>query len=97
MAKTLRSLKEHQEQDNYMFFSNLKTIKRLVDELLQMDESKIDTMLDEHDWASDHISGAKDDVEEVFDFIAGHSNTEEDEWGYPSSYDENDEIITEED
>ena len=97
LAKTLRSLKEHQEQDNYMFFSNLKTIKRLVDELLQMDESKIDTMLDEHDWASDHISGAKDDVEEVFDFIAGHSNTEEDEWGYPSSYDENDEIITEED
>ena len=97
LAKTLRSLKEHQEQGNYMFFSNLKTIKRLVDELLQMDESKIDTMLDEHDWASDHISGAKDDVEEVFDFIAGHSNTEEDEWGYPSSYDENDEIITEED
>ena len=78
LAKTLRSLKEHQEQGNYMFFSNLETIKRLVDELLQMDKSEIDAMLDEHDWASDHITGAKDDVEEVFDFIAGHSNPEED-------------------
>lgn len=97
LAKTLRSLKEHQEQGNYMFFSNLKTIKRLVDELLQMDESKIDAMLNEHDWASDHITSSKDDIEEVFDFIAGHSNPEEDEWGYPSNYDENDEIITEED
>ena len=97
LAKTLRSLKEHQELGNYMFFSNLETIKRLVDKLLQMDKSEIDTMLDEHDWASDHITSSKDDIEEVFDFIAGHSNTEEDEWGYPSSYDENDEIITEED
>ena len=96
LAKTLKSFKEHQEQGNYMFFSNLETIKRLVDELLEMDKSEIDAMLDEHDWASDHITGAKDDVEEVFDFIAGHSNPE-DEFGSPSSYDENDEIITEED
>jgi hypothetical protein len=31
-----------------------------------MDESELDSILDSHDWASDHIS-TKDDVEEVYD------------------------------
>jgi len=78
LAKTLKSIKENHEEGNYMFFSNLETIKRLVDELLEMDKSEIDTMLNEHDWASDHITSSKDDIEEVFNFIAGNSNTEED-------------------
>jgi ribosomal protein S20 len=65
------SLKEQKEQKNYMFFSNLKTIKRLVDAMLKMDESDLDSLLDSHDWASDHISTAKDDVEEVYGFIKG--------------------------
>ncbi|NDF16675.1 MAG: hypothetical protein EB079_01725 [Verrucomicrobia bacterium] len=42
LAKTLKSLKEHQETQNYMFFSNLETIKRLVDELLEMDDDEIE-------------------------------------------------------
>jgi len=88
LAKTLKSLKEHQEEGNYMFFSNLETIKRLVDELLQMDKAEIDAMLNEHDWASDHITSSKDDIEEVFDFIAGHSNPEEDEDWDSMSHDE---------
>jgi hypothetical protein len=75
LAKTLKSIKENHE-GNYMFFSNLETIKRLVDELLEMDRAEIDTMLNEHDWASDHITSSKDDIEEVFDFIASHSNPE---------------------
>ena len=81
LAKTLsklKAVKEHNEEENYMFFSNLETIKRLVDELLQMDKAEIDAMLKEHDWASDHITSSKDDIEEVFDFIAGHNNPEED-------------------
>ena len=80
LAKTLRSLKEHQELGNYMFFSNLETIKRLVDKLLQMDKSEIDAMLDEHDWASDHITSSKDDIEEVFNFIASHNTEEDEDW-----------------
>ena len=56
-----------------MFFGNLKTIKRLVDEMLEMDEAKVDAMLsDGHNWAVDHIATSKDDVEEVFNFLAGH-------------------------
>ena len=69
----LRLFKEHQETDNYMFFGNLETMKRLVDELLEMDHSQIDSILNEHDWASDHISVATENLEQVFDFLAGHN------------------------
>lgn len=79
LAKTLRSLKEHEEHQNYMFFSNIQTIKRLVDALLEMYESEMDAMLNEHDWASEHVATAKDDIEEVFNFFKGHSSPEEDE------------------
>ena len=76
LAKTLSSLKEsHGEIQNYMFFGNLKTIKRLVDKMLEMDEAEVDAMLTNgHNWALDHIATSKDDVEEVFNFIAGHSD-----------------------
>lgn len=73
LAKTLKGLKEHQETQNYMFFGNLQTIKRLIDEMLEMDESKIDAILTNgHGWALDHIATSKDDIEEVFNFLASH-------------------------
>lgn len=73
LARTLKSMKEHKETKNYMFFGNLQTMKRLIDEMLKMDESKIDEILKEHNWALDHIATSKDDVEEVFNFLAGHN------------------------
>lgn len=58
------------EYENYMFFGNLKTIKRLVDILLEMDEAKVDSILSNgHAWAADHIATSKDDVEEVLNFL----------------------------
>jgi len=72
-SKTVKRLREHQETQNYMFFSNLETIKRLVDEMLEMDEHTLDNMLSEHDWASDHISVAAENIEHVFNFVAGHN------------------------
>jgi hypothetical protein len=57
---------EAEKPNNYMFFSNLKVIKSAVEEMLSMDASQIDALLDDgHDWASDHIATSKDDVEEV--------------------------------
>ena len=76
LAKTLKGLKEHQETQNYMFFGNLQTMKRLIDEMLEMDESKVDEILKEHNWALDHIATSKDDIEEVFNFLAGHESKE---------------------
>ena len=62
-----------------MFFNNLNTIKRLVDEMLDMDESMIDSLLSEHDWASDHISVANENIEHVFNFLSSMNGNEESE------------------
>ncbi len=59
-----------QETQYYMFFQNLKQIHKQIGRLLQMSKSEIDSILqDGHDWAADHISTAKDDVEEVYNFL----------------------------
>jgi hypothetical protein len=56
-------------KQNYMFFGNLKNIKKMVDEMLEMDEQKIDDILSEHDWASDHISVATENLDQVYHFL----------------------------
>ena len=63
-------LKEEQESENYMFFGNLKQIARQCKMLLEMDEEMIDQILqDGHDWADDHVSEAKTNMDQVFDFM----------------------------
>lgn len=60
----------NEELGRYMFFQNLKTIKQMVDELLELDEKMVDSILASgHDWAEDHIATSKDDVEEVHNFF----------------------------
>lgn len=60
------------EHKHYMFFSNLKAIKEKAEAMLAMDPAKVDEMLaDGHDWASDHISTSRDDVEEVYNWLSG--------------------------
>jgi hypothetical protein len=54
----------------YMFFSNLEQMKRQCEILLEMDQEEIESILDNgHDWAQDHISEAKNNMDQVFDFI----------------------------
>jgi hypothetical protein len=58
------------KSNNYMFFENLKTIKKMVDAMLQMDATQVDEiLLNGHGWAVDHIATSKDDVEEVGGFL----------------------------
>ena len=66
-----RVLKEtHNEQSRYMFFSNLQQMRRQCDMLLDMDESMIEEILENgHDWAQDHIAEAKNNMDQVFDFL----------------------------
>lgn len=59
----------HNEMTNYMFFGNLKTMKKAIDCMLALDPEAVDSLLNEHDWASDHISTSKDDVEEVCNWL----------------------------
>jgi lysyl-tRNA synthetase class I len=71
LRKKLKGLKEsHSETDNYMFFANLENICSMVTDILEMDKEEIDKMLTEgHDWATDHISAAKESIEHVHDWL----------------------------
>lgn len=66
-----KALKEQmQEPENYMFFSNLQQIKRQCDMLLKLDPQMIDEILQNgHDWADDHVTEAKTNMDQVFDFM----------------------------
>jgi hypothetical protein len=69
------NMMENHSNQNYMFFSNLKAIKRLIDMMLELDESHVDMMLTNgHAWAVDHISTSKDDIEEVYGFLIDRDN-----------------------
>ena len=66
-----RVLREQEvESENYMFFSNLQQIARQCKMLLELDHEMIDQiLLDGHDWADDHVTEAKVNMDQVFDFI----------------------------
>lgn len=68
---------DHHESENYMFFGNLETIKRCIDELLLMDPRKVDELLKNgHNWAVDHVVSSKDDIEEVYNFFKNEMTEE---------------------
>jgi hypothetical protein len=72
----MKVLKE-QEEANYMFFSNLKQIKRQCEMMLEMDPHQIDELIQNgHDWADDHISEAKTNIDQVFDFFKNEMSKE---------------------
>lgn len=61
----------HEERSSrYMFFSNLEQMKRQCEILLDMDQTQVEDILEQgHDWAQDHISEAKNNMDQVFDFL----------------------------
>ena len=66
----LKKILNEQETENYMFFSNLEQIKRQCELLLSFDKQMIENLLQNgHDWADDHVSEAKNNMDQVFDFI----------------------------
>jgi hypothetical protein len=72
-------IKETKEDlpSRYMFFSNLEQIRRQCDLLLDLDQNMIQEVLENgHDWAQDHISEAKNNMDQVFDFLMNESNAE---------------------
>jgi len=81
MIKSFNKFNENNsesESQNYMFFNNLATIKRLVDDMLEMDEKEVDDMLTNgHNWALDHMTTSKDDVEEVYNFLRGNKDRDQ--------------------
>jgi len=65
------------QETSYMFFGNLETIHRMCTELCEMDQSKVNDMLnDGHNWAEDHISVAKENISHVFNFLSNKEVSE---------------------
>ena len=73
-----RVLSEQEVQNaNYMFFSNLKQMKRQIEMIMEMDPNMIDDIIQNgHDWADDHISEAKTNMDQVFDFLKNEMDKE---------------------
>lgn len=61
----------HKSNNNYMFFGNLEQMKRQIEIMMErMDHGSIDHLLcNGHDWADDHITVAKENMDQVFDFL----------------------------
>lgn len=71
-------LKENESTENYMFFSNLKQIHRQCEMLLKMDPKELDNIIKNgHDWADDHVSEAKNNMDQVFDFFMNETKGNE--------------------
>ena len=79
---------ENERELNYMFFQNLEQLKRQAELLLDIDKNQINTILEDgHDWAEDHISSSKENLDQVFDFLMNKINKK--------SFDESIESFTE--
>lgn len=70
-------IKENQSTENYMFFSNLQQIHRQCEMLMKMNPQELDQIIQNgHDWADDHISTAKENLDQVFDFMMNETRKE---------------------
>ena len=78
--KTKTDNMEGEEGSRYMFFSNLQQMKRQCEYLLDFDENQIEEILENgHDWAQDHIAEAKNNLDQVFDFLMNEIKGEDTE------------------
>ena len=70
LSRLIKKVIKEQENSRYMFFSNLEQIRRQAGLLLDMDEEELSSILENgHDWAQDHIAEAKNNMDQVFDFL----------------------------
>lgn len=78
LNRIVKKVLKEQEVADYMFFSNLQQIKRQCEIMLEMDPQQIDDIINEggHDWADDHITEAKNNMDQVFDFLMNETSKE---------------------
>ena len=71
-------IKENQSTENYMFFSNLQQMHRQCEMLMKMDPQELDQIIKNgHDWADDHVSEAKNNMDQVFDFFMNETKSKD--------------------
>ena len=70
IKQQLNTFKSGDKTENYMFFSNLKQLHRQCQVLLELDPMVVEEILQNgHDWADDHVTVAKENIDQVFDFL----------------------------
>mgnify|MGYP006285345675 FL=1 len=63
--------------DNYMFFRNLVTMRHHIDTILNCDPAHVDQLLSNgHDWASDHVTVASENLTQVHDWLISETNSQ---------------------
>lgn len=62
-------LKEETTSRNYMVIQNLRQVIDQAKSILQLDREELDKIMEEHPWAVEHLTTAKDDIEEVYSFL----------------------------
>lgn len=81
LAKKIVREADYGKIQNYMFFSNLEQIKRQAELLLELDPMEIEEIIQNgHDWADDHITVAKENLDQVFDFMMNETQYSDDSY-----------------
>ena len=80
LVKKIVNEKDYGQIQNYMFFGNLEQMIRQAQLLLELDPMEVEAILKGgHDWADDHITVAKENLDQVFDFMMNEIHGEDDE------------------
>lgn len=79
LNELIKRIVSEQESERYMFFSNLEQLHRQTNLLLDLDKSQVERILEGgHDWAQDHVATAKENIDQVFDFMMNETKSEDD-------------------
>lgn len=83
LTELIKRIMSEQDSERYMFFSNLEQIHRQTGLLLELNKNTVESVLDGgHDWAQDHVSTAKESLDQVFDFMMNEINGEGEDMEY---------------
>jgi hypothetical protein len=78
LTELVKRIMSEQDSERYMFFSNLEQIHRQTGLLLEINKNTVESVLDGgHDWAQDHVSTAKESLDQVFDFMMNETKNED--------------------
>jgi hypothetical protein len=78
LTELVKRILSEQDSERYMFFSNLEQIHRQTGLLLELNKNTVEGILDGgHDWAQDHVSTAKESLDQVFDFMMNETKNED--------------------
>jgi hypothetical protein len=81
LTNLVKKVLAEEQTTNYMFFSNLEQIKRQAELLLDLPKEVVEGFLQNgHDWADDHISKSKENLDHVFEFMMNEVHSDDSEF-----------------